>query len=164
MTCPHCDSPTIDFVVPETYRECVPDATAATIASICTHCVTVRSIEPSAGSEAEPELETESEPESKSELELESDSSSDADHEPDFTRVSTAFPAGEAAIPFALLLGNCSSLATNRTAIERLLEDLARSGTDPLLAIDRLLAEPASDLEPAIDLERRQQQLEQLFY
>lgn len=154
MTCPHCDSPTIDFVVPEAYRECVPDATAATIASICTHCVTVRSIEPSAESESESELA----------LELEPDSSSGADHEPDFTRVSTAFPAGEAAIPFALLLGNCSSLATNRTAIERLLEDLARSGTDPLLAIDRLLAEPASDLEPAIDLERRQQQLEQLFY
>ncbi|WP_207586810.1 DUF6276 family protein [Halomontanus rarus] len=150
MTCPHCDSPTVDFVVPETYHECVPDATTATMASICTHCMTVRSIEQSAESEAEPEPESESSP--------------DADHDPDFTRVSTAFPADEAAIPFALLLGNCSSLATNRTAIERLLEDLARSGTDPLLAIDRLLAEPATELEPAIDLERRQQQLEQLFY
>lgn len=154
MTCPRCDFPTIDFVVPEAYRECVPDSTTATMASICTHCVTVRSIEPSAESESESGLA----------LELESDSSPDADHEPDFTRVSTAFPAGEAAIPFALLLGNCSSLATNRTAIETLLEDLERSGTDPLLAIDRLLAEPASELEPAIDLERRQQQLEGLFY
>lgn len=158
MTCPRCDFPTIDFVVPEAYRECVPDITTATMASICTHCVTVRSIEPSS------ESESESESERALELELESDSSPGVDHEPDFTRVSTAFPAGEAAIPFALLLGNCSSLATNRTAIETLLEDLERSGTDPLLAIDRLLAEPASELEPAIDLERRQQQLEGLFY
>ena len=81
---------------------------------------------------------------------------------PDFTRVSNAFPTGEAAIPFALALGLCSSLATNRAAIEELLEAVERAGTDPLLVLDRLVDDP--ELEPKIDLERRRHQLEQLLY
>ncbi|MCU4740962.1 DUF6276 family protein [Natronoglomus mannanivorans] len=161
MICSHCDRPTVDFAVPEAYRECVPDTATATMASICTHCLTVRSIEASgAGSESEAESEAGSE----FELEQTSDDSPSTDNDPNFTRVSTGFPPGGAAIPFALLLGNCSSLATNRPAIETLLEDLERKGTDPLLAIDRLVAEPPDDLEPAIDLERRRHQLEGLFY
>ncbi|WP_440770837.1 DUF6276 family protein [Natronorubrum sp. DTA28] len=82
--------------------------------------------------------------------------------EPDFTRVSNAFPTGEAAIPLALALGLCSSLATNRAAIEELLEAVERAGTDPLLVLARLVDDP--ELEPAIDLERRRHQLEQLLY
>ncbi|MFA9425630.1 DUF6276 family protein [Natronorubrum sp. A-ect3] len=83
--------------------------------------------------------------------------------EPDFTRVSDAFPtAANAAVPLALALGLCSSLATNRSAIETLLEDVERAGTDPLLVLDRLSADPT--VEPAIDLERRRHQLEQLLY
>ncbi|ARS90046.1 DUF6276 family protein [Natrarchaeobaculum aegyptiacum] len=85
------------------------------------------------------------------------------DAEPDFSRVSDGFPDhDEAAIPLALALGLCSSLATNRQAIDALLREVERAGTDPLLAIDRLLADP--DVEPAIDLERRAHQLEQLLY
>ncbi|WP_137289288.1 DUF6276 family protein [Natronorubrum halophilum] len=82
--------------------------------------------------------------------------------EPDFTRVSNAFPTGEAAIPLALALGLCSSLATNRAAIEELLEAVERAGTDPLLVLDRLLDDP--EIEPRIDLERRRHQLEQFLY
>ena len=82
--------------------------------------------------------------------------------EPDFTSVSNAFPSGEAAIPLALALGLCSSLATNRAAIEELLEAVERAGTDPLLVLDRLVDDP--ELEPKIDLERRRHQLEQLLY
>ncbi|WP_440763529.1 DUF6276 family protein [Natronorubrum sp. DTA7] len=82
--------------------------------------------------------------------------------EPDFTRVSNAFPTSEAAIPLALALGLCSSLATNRAAIEELLEAVERAGTDPLLVLDRLVADP--ELEPEIDLERRRHQIEQLLY
>ncbi|WP_436345613.1 DUF6276 family protein [Natronorubrum sp. FCH18a] len=82
--------------------------------------------------------------------------------EPDFTRVSNAFPTGEAAIPLALTVELCSSLATNRAAIEELLEAVERAGTDPLLVLDRLVDDP--ELEPAIDLERRRHQLEQLLY
>ncbi len=83
--------------------------------------------------------------------------------DPDFTRVSGAFPTRpDAAVPLALALGCCESLATNRTAIETLLERIERAGVDPLLALDRLLAEPS--VEPAIDLERRRVQLESLLY
>ena len=82
--------------------------------------------------------------------------------DPDFTRVSNAFPTGEAAIPLALAVGLCSSLATNRAAIEELLEAVERAGTDPLLMLDRLVDDP--ELEPEIDLERRRHQLEQLLY
>lgn len=83
--------------------------------------------------------------------------------EPDFTRVSDAFPTNPgAAIPLALALGLCSSLATNRAAIEELLEAVERAGTDPLLVLDRLVDDP--EIEPAIDLERRRHQLEQLLY
>ncbi|WP_339102220.1 DUF6276 family protein [Haloterrigena salinisoli] len=83
--------------------------------------------------------------------------------EPDFTRVSDAYPTDpDAAVPFALAVDLCSSLATNRAAIEDLLEAVERAGTDPLLVLDRLLDDP--DVEPYIDLERRRHQLEQLLY
>ncbi|MDQ2050994.1 DUF6276 family protein [Natronolimnohabitans sp. A-GB9] len=83
--------------------------------------------------------------------------------EPDFTRISDAFPADpDAAVALVLAIGLCSSLATNRDAIETLFEAVERAGTDPLLVLDRLIADP--DLEPAIDLERRQHQIEQLLY
>ncbi|WP_254765907.1 DUF6276 family protein [Salinilacihabitans rarus] len=87
----------------------------------------------------------------------------DADTDPDFSRVSDAFPARpDRAVPLALALGLCSSLATNRRGIEALLDAVERAGADPLLAIDRLLADPSVD--PAIDLDRRRHQLEQLLY
>ncbi|SIR66017.1 DUF6276 family protein [Natronorubrum thiooxidans] len=83
--------------------------------------------------------------------------------ESDFTRVSDAFPtAANAAVPLALALGLCPSLATNRSAIETLLEAVERAGTDPLLVLDRLGDEPS--IEPAFALERRRHQLEQLLY
>ncbi|QSX00134.1 DUF6276 family protein [Haloterrigena alkaliphila] len=83
--------------------------------------------------------------------------------EPDFSRISDACPTDpDAAVPLALAIGRCSSLATNRAAIEALLEAVERAGTDPLLTLDRLVEDP--DVEPAIDLERRRHQLEQLLY
>ena len=91
------------------------------------------------------------------------DSSEHPDDDPDFSRVSDAFPATPAAaVPLALALGRCDSLVTNRAALETLLERVERAGTDPLLLIDRLVADPS--LEPAVDLERRRHQLEDLFY
>lgn len=86
-----------------------------------------------------------------------------AEAPPDFTRVSDAFPDDpEAALALGLALGLCSSLATNRQAIDAFLREVERAGTDPLLVIDRLVADP--DVQPAIDLERRAHQLEQLLY
>ncbi|WP_226004464.1 DUF6276 family protein [Natrinema salinisoli] len=95
-------------------------------------------------------------------LTLEPASSEDAT-DPDFSRVSDAFPTNpERAIPLALAIGLCSSLATNRSAIESLLEAVERAGADPLLVLDRLGSDPS--VEPALDLERRRHQLEQLLY
>ncbi|WP_312911460.1 DUF6276 family protein [Natronosalvus caseinilyticus] len=82
--------------------------------------------------------------------------------DPDFSRVSVSFPSGDAGIALALAIGLCDSLATNRTKLEGALEAVERHGADPLLAIDRVLAEPS--VEPAVDLERRRHQLEQLLY
>lgn len=134
MACSACSSPTIVCSVPETYREFAP--AESSVATLCTRCLTVES----AASEA-----------------------TDGDADPDFSRVSDAFPSDhETAVALALAVDLCSSLATNRAAIETLLEAVERVGTDPLLAIDRLASDP--DLEPAIDLDRRRHQLEQLLY
>jgi len=81
---------------------------------------------------------------------------------PDFTVVSDAFPANEAAaVPLALLVGLLDSLAVHRQEITALLERTERAGTDPLLAIDRLGEEFGDDA--AVDLSRRRHQLEQLL-
>ncbi|ELZ05131.1 hypothetical protein C480_10989 [Natrialba aegyptia DSM 13077] len=91
------------------------------------------------------------------------DAATDTGAEPEFAAVSEAFPTRRSqAIPLALAIGLASSLATNRSAIETLLKDVERAGTDPLLVLDRLQRDPS--VEPAIDLERRQHQLEQLLY
>ncbi|ELZ09474.1 hypothetical protein C479_11670 [Halovivax asiaticus JCM 14624] len=82
--------------------------------------------------------------------------------EPDFSRISVAFPDGEGAIALALALGLLDSLALNRSAIESALDAAERAGTDTLLVIDRLIDDP--DVEPAIDLERRRDKLESLLY
>lgn len=75
-------------------------------------------------------------------------------------RVSTALPSGEAGVAALLLVDALDSLATNRESIEALVAVLERGGSDPLLVLDRLASDP--DLDPAVDLERRSRQLEQL--
>ena len=134
MACSECGSDPIAFSIPDEYREHAPDD-AATVA-FCPRCLTLDA----AGTAVE-----------------------NPGSEPDFSRVSDAFPTRpERAIPLAIALDLCASLATNRSAIESLLRDVERAGTDPLLAIDRLADDPT--VEPAIDLERRRHQLEQLLY
>ncbi|MFC6990395.1 DUF6276 family protein [Haladaptatus sp. GCM10025707] len=84
------------------------------------------------------------------------------DADPDFSRVSREFPTLRgASVPMALLLGLLSSLAVNRAEIERLVERVERTGTDPLLVLDRLARDP--DIEAATDLRGRQTQLEQFL-
>ena len=134
MACPNCGSATIPFSVPAAYREYAPSDAAAV--SFCPHCLILEQVP---------------------------DVHSSGESDPEFERVSDAFPTRpERAVPLALALGLCSSLATNRTAIEVLLREVERAGADPLLVLDRLLADPS--VEPAIDLARRRHQLEQLLY
>lgn len=138
-SCSACGSETITFAVPDELREYAPSG--GDVAALCTRCLSIEPVDVTvAGSTTD-----------------------DLDREPDFSRVSAAFPTDRAAaVPLALALGLARSLATNRSAIEALLERVERAGTDPLLAIDRLASDPAVD--PAIDLERRRHQLEQLLY
>lgn len=86
---------------------------------------------------------------------------SDPADDPSFDEVSDAFPTGPAAVPAALLVGLLPSLAINREAIGTLVERVERAGADPFLVVDRLAADP--DLSPAVDLDRRRHQLEQLL-
>ncbi|TYL38460.1 hypothetical protein CV102_11695 [Natronococcus pandeyae] len=137
MACSACGSDSaIVCSLSDEYRDYAP-ADAAVI-SICTHCLTV---DPADATSVDTGREV----------------------EPDFSRLSDSVPTRpERAIPLVLAIDLCSSIATNRSAIESLLEEVERAGTDPLLVIDRLRADP--DVEPAVDLERRRHQLEQLLY
>jgi len=131
MDCPECGAATVSFAVPSDLREYLP--AAAPGAALCTRCLALRPVEdPPAGPES------------------------------DFERVGETFPSNpEAAVPMALLVGLLSSLATNRAEISALLERVERAGTDPLLALDRLAADP--DVDAAVDLRTRRRQLEQLL-
>lgn len=78
------------------------------------------------------------------------------DDQPGFERFGDAFPTGEVAVPMALGLGLLDSLAIHREAIVALFDRVERAGTDPLLVLARL------DADPSFDIERRRHQLEQL--
>lgn len=82
-----------------------------------------------------------------------------ADPNPDFAAVSDDFPTGGAAVPMALAVGLLDSLALHRNAVETLLERVEQAGTDPLLVLDRLAADP--ELAPKTDLETRRRQVAQ---
>lgn len=135
MYCSYCDSPLVLFEVPEAYGEYAPEE--APVATICSRCLCVTGLE-------------------------ESDQVAVADS-PDFTVVSEAFPTRtKPAAGIALVLGLCASLARNRNDLEALLADLERTGTDPLLLLERVCHD--ATVEPEIDLERRLHQVEQLLY
>jgi hypothetical protein len=87
----------------------------------------------------------------------------DAEHapaDPDFGRVSEEFPAGEAGAAMALAVGYLDSLALHRRDIDAALDLVEREGVDPLMLLDRLSAQ--GSLQPAVDLQRRRHQVEQL--
>ena len=134
MTCPECDSSLVPFVVPPELRAYVPDEREAL--AICTRCLSLHPTESV-------------------------DSNLDTDSDPDFSRISESFPQGEAAVPMALMLGLLESLALYRTEIEHLFERVERSGSDPLLIIDRLAVQ--GSIHPRWDPERRRHQLEQFL-
>ena len=82
--------------------------------------------------------------------------------DPAFERIHRRVPTDPgAAAPFALLLGLLDELALYRSELSALLETVERAGVDPLLVLARLAADPAFD--PAVDLDARRRQLEQLL-
>lgn len=85
-----------------------------------------------------------------------------ADADPAFHRISNVFPDNEdGAAPLAILVGLLDSLALYRSEITELLEAVEQSGTDPLLVLDRLAADPT--IETETDLRGRRKQLAQLL-
>ena len=153
MACPACGEPTVPFAIPPESHELAPAGAEA--AAICTRCLTVEPAEESGDGRRAPGGQDVQQSADGRDVRRSADGA-------DVSRVSEAFPTGPAAVPFALCLGLCDSLATNRRAIETALEATERAGADPLLAIDRLLGDPS--VEPAIDLERRRHQLEDMLY
>lgn len=82
--------------------------------------------------------------------------------EPALSSVSDAIPADPAAaIPLALLVGLLENLALNRAEIADLIDAVEAAGADPMLALDRLAADPGIDART--DLRGRRRQLEQLL-
>lgn len=82
--------------------------------------------------------------------------------EPDFGRVSEAFPddpAGAAAL--ACLLAVIDSLALYRQEADAIAAAAERRGVDVMLVLDRLAADESVD--PHFDVRRRARQLEQLI-
>ncbi len=156
MDCTRCQAETVAFSLPSTYRDpaLLPDGFADVDghghrrepalhrATICPRCLTVR---------AGP-------------VDAECDESGPSALEGDrVDRIASTFPRdADAAVPLALALACCESMAHNREPLSALLECVERAGVDPLLTIDRLLDDPS--IEPAVDLERRRHQLEQLHY
>lgn len=79
----------------------------------------------------------------------------------DFTTISDALPEGrDTAAAMALATALLSSLALHRQGIDALFDRVEAAGTDPLLVLDRLAADP--DLEPNFDIESRRRKLLQL--
>jgi hypothetical protein len=70
-------------------------------------------------------------------------------------------PAGDPGVGVALLVALLDSLALERGRIEALVAQVERDGADPLLALDRLADDPATD--PFVDLGRRRPQLRQFL-
>ena len=73
----------------------------------------------------------------------------------------TPIPDGEGGVALLLALGLLDSLATNRAAIQSLIERAEAAGADVFLTLDRLAADVS--VEAHVDLERRRRQLESLL-
>ncbi|WP_259370346.1 DUF6276 family protein [Salinarchaeum laminariae] len=78
----------------------------------------------------------------------------------DLDAISEELPAGDAGVGVVLLVDLLDALATNRSEIEELVDQLEDEGSDPMLALDRLAEDPG--LDPAVDIQRRSTQLQQL--
>jgi hypothetical protein len=70
-------------------------------------------------------------------------------------------PDGDGGAALLLAIGLLDSLATNRRAIQSLVERAEASGADVFLALDRLAADESVDAH--VDLARRRRQLETML-
>lgn len=75
--------------------------------------------------------------------------------------ISTHYPSGAAGVGIILLIHLLDSLAHNRSAIRELVTTIEYHGTDVFATLSRLQADATVD--PAVELDRRLVQLEQLL-
>ncbi|MFB6252498.1 MAG: DUF6276 family protein [Halobellus sp.] len=129
--CQHCDRPLVRLNVPPRLREFAPEESAAV--GSCPRC-----------------LRTTAAAEDPNER-----------PDPDGTTLPEAIPEGDGRVAVVLVLGLLDSLATNRAAIEALVDHAERGGADIFLTVDRLAGDDAVD--PHADLARRRRQLETLL-
>lgn len=157
MHCDACDERLVVFDVPEGLRKYAPDGGETGTATLCPNCLAVgpvaeQTVESADGRSVES-------PDGQPVDSIDGRASDSAS----FSRVSDALPADrDAAVSVALLVGLLDSLALNRERIEELVDELEHGGTDVFLVLDRLAAD--SDVDAAVDLDRRRTQLEQLLY
>ncbi|RLM56435.1 hypothetical protein DVK02_07950 [Halobellus sp. Atlit-31R] len=132
--CPHCERPFVRIAVPPDLREYAPETDA--LVDCCPHCL--RTYPVGAAVEADPDPE-----------------GSDA------AALPAAIPDGDGGVALVLALGLLDSLATNRAAIQALVEHAEQAGTDVFLALRRLADDESVDAH--VDIERRRRQLESLL-
>lgn len=131
MECPSCRTEMVRFPVAEDLRPRLPEDSPG--AALCPSCLV---LEPDPDPPAEP---------------------------PDFSvSVADPFPDDpDAGVAMAIAIGLLTSLALYRSDIDALFERIEASGTDPMLALDRLAT--TGSIDSHIDLQGRRQQLEQLL-
>ena len=140
MVCPHCESPTVVFEVPDEIVEYAPARESA----LCTRCLRV-----GAAAAGAREVDSADSVRRMNETAIDHD---DAVVNSDLSAVDPAFPDGDAGIALALVCGLLESYALNRKSIEALIDYAEREGTDVFDFFDRL-----DGTDAAFDLERRRQ-------
>ncbi|RLM90728.1 hypothetical protein D3D02_02870 [Halobellus sp. Atlit-38R] len=133
--CSHCERPLVRVAVPSEIREFAPESAA--VAGYCPRCLRTYPLEDDDESETEATLDAKS------------------------AEVPSAIPTGEGGVALVLAVGLLDSLATNRPAIQSLVEYAERAGADVFLTFDRLAADETID--PHVDLARRRRQLESIL-
>ncbi|MFC6873581.1 DUF6276 family protein [Halobellus marinus] len=132
--CPECERPLARIEVPADLREFAPDG--APVVGCCPRCLRTFPAD------------------AKTDTDADDDSGDSADLPP-------AIPDGDGGVALLLALGRLDSLATNRPAIQSLVEAAEAAGVDVFLALDRLAADESVDAHA--DLGRRRRQLESLL-
>ncbi|MFB6093204.1 MAG: DUF6276 family protein [Haloquadratum sp.] len=130
-SCPACERPLCRLDVPPALREFAPSESP--VVGSCPRCLRTYALEETGPAE---------------------DQCGRAD-------LPDGIPDGEGGVALALAVGLLDSLATNRAAIQALVEHAERSGVDVFLALDRLTDDES--LEPHASLARRRQQLASLL-
>ncbi|WP_435183256.1 DUF6276 family protein [Halobellus sp. EA9] len=154
--CPDCDRTLVPVEVPPALREFDPEDAA--VVGSCPRCLRTVAL-------GEADVDADADANADADVDADADADADADPSPetdhDAADLPDAIPDGDGGVAVVLLLGLLDALATNRAAIQALVDHAERGGADVFLTLDRLAAD--SDVDPHADLGRRRRQLESLL-